>query len=807
MRGFIALVFLLTTFFYSFRYPSSTISPVVPIPYSGLLFTKHLMECALSVQAGEDLLICAPGETVTLRAEASESELLDVRWTPGSLVADSTSLTTTASPGQTAVFEVTVRSIFPDNLILNGDFSMGDFGFRSDYTYANSTASLGPLAGENQYAIGDNPREWHRSFAPCGDHTGGGNMMIINGSGRPNELWCQTIQVERGKEYVFSAWLASAFPENPAQLQFSINGQLIGSQLNATAAECGWQQFYETWESDTTLAEICIVNINPTSSGNDFVLDDLVFSPICTATDQVTVEVADLSADWTAPTSLCQNEAAIALETLLTPTATPGGQWTLDGRVVSAIDPATLSSGTHTLKYRVEQGDCFDEQSGTITLIETPSAGQPRAPVRLCAGTDSVIALPTELLGADTGGQWSETSAAPSAGDAFDPAAAVFRTAGQTAGTYTFRYEVAAPAPCGNTTSTVTVVIEEAPVADAGADQSLDCVVDRVQLGGPSLSQGPDIQYAWAGPAGNPIPEGGTPFPEVDQAGLYTLTVTKVSTGCQATDQVSVQTSISMPALQVETQAVSCYNGNDGAIFIREVEDGQPPFMFSLNGEPFTSKNQFEALGPGNYEITVEDANGCTGTLTVQVPQGVVPTAGLTVNLPGDPPRLPLGDSARLSIQTNIPENRIAEVRWGPDSIGCSTCLEAMVHPTKATTYTVTVFDDGGCSANAELSLLIQSRQNIFVPNAFSPNNDGINDVLMVYAGQEVTKVRSFKIHNRWGALVHDQANFTPNDPAFGWDGRFRGKRLDSGVYLYTAELELVNGKTVLLTGDITMVH
>jgi gliding motility-associated-like protein len=765
------------------------------------------MDCTLSVQAGDDVLACSPGETVSLQAEASEASLLDVRWSPGELVADSTSLATTATTDQSTTFRVTVRSILPENLIVNGDFNMGDFGFGSDYSYANSTASLGLLSKENQYAVGDNPLDWHRSFAPCGDHTGGGNMMIINGSGRPNELWCQTVQVKRGETYVFSAWLASAYPENPARLQFSINGQLIGGELRATSTNCDWQQFYETWQSDTTLAEICIVNINPTATGNDFLLDDLIFSPICIATDEVTVEVADLHADWTEPGAICQNEAAFALETLLAPTATAGGSWTLDGRSASAIDPGTLSPGAHELKYRVEQGACFAEQLGTITVIETPSAGQPRPAVRLCAGTDSLIALPRELLGAADGGQWTETSSRLSSGDAFDPSAASFQTAEQSPGTYTFRYEVAAPAPCSNDTATVTVILEEAPVADAGADQSLDCVVDQVQLGGANLSQGPAITYEWSGPDGAAIPGANTPFPEVGQAGIYTLTVMNTSTGCLATDQVTVQTSITTPILQVETQPVSCYDGNDGAIFIQGVEDGQPPYLFSLNGAPLTPKNQFEDLGPGNYEITVEDVNGCTNSQTVQIAQGVIPTVGLTVNKPGNPSVLPLGDSALLSIQTNIPEDRITEVIWGPDSIGCSTCLKAMVHPAKTTTYTVTILDDGGCSASAELSLLVQRRKNIFVPNAFSPNNDGINDVLMVYAGQEVAKVRSFRIHNRWGALVYDKSNFSPNDPAYGWDGRFRGRRLNSGVYLYQAELELINGKTVLLTGDVTIIH
>src|ERR1019366_9768471 len=118
-------------------------------------------------------------------------------------------------------------------------------------------------------------------------------MMIVNGAGVANvSVWCQTINVLPNTNYAFSCWGQSVSAGSPAELQFSINGGLIGPVFTFAFNVCIWQQFYSIWNSGAnTMASICIVNQNTATSGNDFALDDISFNGICDVTDTVLVTV------------------------------------------------------------------------------------------------------------------------------------------------------------------------------------------------------------------------------------------------------------------------------------------------------------------------------------------------------------------------------------------------------------------------------------------------------------------------------------------------------------------------------------
>jgi len=104
-----------------------------------------------------------------------------------------------------------------------------------------------------------------------------------------------------------------------------------------------------------------------------------------------------------------------------------------------------------------------------------------------------------------------------------------------------------------------------------------------------------------------------------------------------------------------------------------------------------------------------------------------------------------------------------------------------------------TVTEDTGC---------------VYIPNAFSPNDDGINDVFMIFAGSDcLTKVRSFIVFSRWGESVFQYFDFPPNDQAYGWDGYCRGKLMDTAVFAWFAEVEFVDGSVKLFKGDVTLVR
>lgn len=235
------------------------------------------------VDAGPDSTTICQGSSVTLQATGA----VYYEWLPTVGLSDPNIANPVASPTITTTY--TVVGILPGNeVIYNGNFEGGNVGFTSDYVY--TTTNLVP---ERTYAIVTNPNPLHPAFQG-NDHTSGnGYFMAVNGAVTPGQrVWCQTVAVQPNTEYRFSTWISTLVTQSPAQLAFSINGQLLGMPITAPANLFEWKQFFTTWNSAlNTSAEICIVNQNTVAFGNDFGLDDISFVPVCTASDQITVVV------------------------------------------------------------------------------------------------------------------------------------------------------------------------------------------------------------------------------------------------------------------------------------------------------------------------------------------------------------------------------------------------------------------------------------------------------------------------------------------------------------------------------------
>jgi len=237
------------------------------------------------------------GQSVAL---AAEGDIFDTyTWTPNTWITSPSIATPTVTPPTTTTYTV-VGSILGNSVITNGDFSAGNSGFTTEYLYGPNTSGgpWGDLSDEGTYTVVTNPNLGHTNFANCDDHTSGfGNMLVVNGAATLNqEVWCQTITIQENTTYQFSTWITSVELGNPAELQFSINGTLLGSTFTAPSGTCTWEQFFQTWESDNnTSVEICIVNQNVSVGGNDFALDDISFSPILMEESSVTVFVSEIS--------------------------------------------------------------------------------------------------------------------------------------------------------------------------------------------------------------------------------------------------------------------------------------------------------------------------------------------------------------------------------------------------------------------------------------------------------------------------------------------------------------------------------
>jgi gliding motility-associated-like protein len=150
----------------------------------------------------------------------------------------------------------------------------------------------------------------------------------------------------------------------------------------------------------------------------------------------------------------------------------------------------------------------------------------------------------------------------------------------------------------------------------------------------------------------------------------------------------------------------------------------------------------------------------------------------------------------------------VVEVKWSPTGDIFRNGNDAItVKPIQNTEYTVDVKNIGGCAARDKVTVfVICNGTNVFVPNLFSPNGDGVNDVFYP-RGNGVFKIKGMRIFNRWGEAVYEKKSFNANDPAAGWDGVFRGSKLNSDVFVYTLELICDNESVLTLNGNIALVR
>ena len=130
-----------------------------------------------------------------------------------------------------------------------------------------------------------------------------------------------------------------------------------------------------------------------------------------------------------------------------------------------------------------------------------------------------------------------------------------------------------------------------------------------------------------------------------------------------------------------------------------------------------------------------------------------------------------------------------------------------MARPVGNTFYTLTVRNAAGCPAQDTMTVFVTcGGGNVFIPNTFSPNGDGMNDVFYP-RGKGISLVKSFRVFNRWGQIVFERYQFSINDRGAGWDGTVGGRKVSPDVYVYICEIICENNQVLLFKGDVTLLR
>ena len=220
------------------------------------------------------------------------------------------------------------------------------------------------------------------------------------------------------------------------------------------------------------------------------------------------------------------------------------------------------------------------------------------------------------------------------------------------------------------------------------------------------------------------------------------------------------------------------------------------------NGRSADQNTSVKYPQTGTYTVSLETTNklGCKDRISKNI--YVPPTPVITVN--GNT-TIVVGTGITMPVSYSP---NVASYAWTPPGgLSCTDCPTPFVNPKFTTQYNVRAEDIYGCSVQQDITItVICNKENYFVPNTFSPNGDGKNDVFMP-RGRSIDRVNRMQIFNRWGELVFEKSNFMVNDVSAGWNGTYKGKPAIADVYIYVVEFVCDNASVVPYRGNVTLIR
>jgi len=356
-------------------------------------------------------------------------------------------------------------------------------------------------------------------------------------------------------------------------------------------------------------------------------------------------------------------------------------------------------------------------------------------------------------------------------------------------GTYTVRLVTGTVNGCYDTVYH-TVTINPSPTVTTNNDINL-CLGNTVQLNANGA-----LQYSWTPIQGLSCTSCSNPIASPTYTTSYVVRGVN-SFGCDGYDSVLIQ--VIQPIQVTVTASDTICIGKSVQLMASGANSylWTPSLGLNANNIPNPVSTPASTI---TYRVVGSDAFNCftdTGFVTIAV---------------GKYPTVELGPDLTLSTGTNysfIPVIQFGPIRdwlWTPSTnLNCATCPSPIAIIKDEITYRVKVTTNYGCSASDTIHIKVfcESSQ-VFIPNAFTPNGDGRNDILMV-RGTGILAVKSFRIFNRWGEIIFEKNNFPPNNPIYGWDGMVKGQKVAPDVFVYTAEVICDNGTPYVFKGNVTL--
>ncbi len=312
--------------------------------------------------------------------------------------------------------------------------------------------------------------------------------------------------------------------------------------------------------------------------------------------------------------------------------------------------------------------------------------------------------------------------------------------------------------------------------------------------GGTPFDNLPRYQVDWSNN------DSGTTIREL-ASGDYRVTVTDQN-GCEEEDIITVEQPDPIDA-DFKVTDVICAGGRNGQIEI-DASGGSPPYKYSYREDFFTGSSTLIGLTAQTYQVLITDRFDCKFFEEIEVKEPLP----IEVEAGPDFVEIQLGDSVTLIANaTNAVGN--VDFEWSAaydGTLSCDFCKYTNSSPMSSIIYTLYGEDENGCFDSDKIEVRVQKERKIFVPTAFTPNQDFTNDKLLVH-GKDGTQIKLYRIYDRWGELIFEAKDFMINDPNIGWDGMFRSKPVNSGIYQWYLEVEFIDEATDVFKGHTTLIR
>ncbi|PHI19954.1 hypothetical protein CEQ90_10410 [Lewinellaceae bacterium SD302] len=334
----------------------------------------------------------------------------------------------------------------------------------------------------------------------------------------------------------------------------------------------------------------------------------------------------------------------------------------------------------------------------------------------------------------------------------------------------------------------------------ASVDATAASEIDSVQVTDTECQSATGGFIVFAQTAGNPITYSlnGIDFQDSSvftglPAGSYTIFITDPD-NCIDSVTADILEPLPPEIIDIITENATCNGLADGAIEVI-VQDQSTSLIYSLDEINYQASPVFSDLGIGDYTICVTDELGCTNKASTEV------TAAddlVLLNLNTTDAECGV-DNGVIDLELNR-ANRITAFLNGADDP-----TEVPVSGLTPGNYDLRLEDEDGCFLLVSATLESLACE-VYLPNGFSPNGDGVNDIFRAYTYTNFTgQFLSLFIYDRWGGIVYRNEQYDPLSE--GWDGTHRGKPVDPAVFAYVLNYLDEAGNKITLAGDLTVVR